>query len=65
MYFKKVNLKSSLSPISIVSDVKIHKNISEILHKMIESSCCKKYNASDIEKVFQKYWDVFYKIPKK
>lgn len=63
MFFKKIGSDNLHTKASIVSDIKIHNKIQSVLKDIMNSPYSKKYDVKELEKLFEKYADVFKKIP--
>lgn len=65
MFFKKIDEDGSLTSTSLVTDSKIHHKIHDRLEEIMESDYSQKYEVDDLEKLFNKYAQVFKKMSHK
>lgn len=65
MFFKKIEGDKFSTKTSIVTNIKIHNKIQEVLKDLMHSPYSKKYRVKELEKLFAKYADVFKKISEK
>lgn len=65
MFFKKIGRDQLHTNASIVTDIKIHNKIQSVLREIINSPYSKKYEVKELEKLFDKYAQVFKKMSKK
>ena len=65
MFFKKIGRDKLHTNASIVTDIKIHNKIQSVLKDIMNSPYSKKYDVKELEKLFDKYSQVFKKMSKK
>lgn len=65
MFFKKIDEDGRLTSTSLVTDSKIHHKIHDRLEEIMESDYSQKYEVEDLEKLFNKYAQVFKKMSHK
>ena len=65
MFFKKIEGDKFSTKTSIVTDIKIHNKIQAVLKDIMNSSYSKKYDVRELEKLFDKYSQVFKKMSHK
>lgn len=65
MFFKKIDEDGRLTSTSLVTDSKIHHKIHDRLEEIMESDYSQKYEVDDLEKLFNKYAQVFKKMSHK
>lgn len=65
MFFKKIGRDNIHTNASIVTDIKIHNKIQSVLKDIMNSPYSKKYDVSELEKLFDKYSQVFKKMSHK